>query len=116
MTQETRYDKRIRRHRRVRAKIQGTAERPRLVVFRSNKHVYAQLVDDETGNVLASTSDIKQKTKKTGVEAARAIGKEIATLAKKKNIEQLLFDRGGYKYHGNVKAIAEEVREQGISM
>jgi large subunit ribosomal protein L18 len=113
---ETKGEKRIRRHKRVRAKIAGTASRPRLTVFRSNKHLYAQLIDDTAGKVLAQVSDLKRKDKQKGIEIAKGIGADIAKAAKEKNIEKLVFDRGGYKYHGGVKALAEEVREQGISL
>lgn len=105
---------RIRRHKRVRARVAGTADKPRLTVFRSNKHLYAQLIDDTTGRVLGQVSDLKEKTKKTGVELAKKLGKDIADVAKEKKIENIVFDRGGYKYHGKVKALAEEVRAQGI--
>lgn len=105
-------EKRKRRHRRVRAKIKGTAEVPRLCVFRSAKHIYAQLIDDETGKTLASADD--SKTKKTGIIAAQEIGKEIAKKAIDQKIKKVVFDRGGYKYHGRVKALAEAARKGGL--
>lgn len=112
-------EKRYRRHKRVRAKIIGTAERPRLCVFRSVKHIYAQLIDDEKGKTLVAASDLeleksKTRTKKTKVEKAKEIGKLIAKKAKEKKIEKVVFDRGGYAYHGRVKALAEGAREEGL--
>jgi len=115
MTKQTKKQTRIQRHKRVRAKISGTASRPRLVVFRSNKHLYAQLINDDEGKVVLQTSDLKEKTKKTGLETAKQLGKDIAAKAKEKDITTIVFDRGGYKYHGNIEALAREVREQGIS-
>ncbi|MEK7510470.1 MAG: 50S ribosomal protein L18 [Patescibacteria group bacterium] len=105
--------KRERRHRRIRAKISGTSGRPRLMVFRSNKHLWVQLVDDENGSTLASVSDLKMKRDKK-MEIAKTLGLEIAKTAKAKNITKVVFDRGGYKYHGNVKAVAEGAREGGL--
>lgn len=126
-------DKRHRRHRRIRAKVKGTAKVPRFCVFRSNKHTYAQLINDEKGNVLVSASDTELKEprtrtssvrgrQKTKIEKARAgkvaiaygVGKLIAEKALKKKIEKVVFDRGGYKYHGRVKALAEGAREGGL--
>ena len=108
--------RRLKVHARIRRKISGRVERPRLVVFRSLRHFYAQLVDDEGGVTLASTSTFGSKGKKTGsnVEAAKQVGKRIAAEAKKKNIETVVFDRGGYIYHGRVKAFAESARKQGL--
>ena len=102
------------RHRRVRAKIQGTKERRRLVVSRSNQHLYAQLVDDETGKVVAAVSDLKAKGKISGVALAKSIGKAIAKKAQDQGVLKVVFDRGGYKYHGTVKAVAEGAREGGL--
>ncbi len=111
-------EKRIRRHRRVRAKIKGTKEQPRLCVFRSNKHIYAQLINDEKGEILAAASDselkIRAKTKKTKTDLAKEAGKLIAQKAEVKKIESVVFDRGGYKYHGRIKALAEGAREAGL--
>ena len=106
-------EKRIRRHVRIRAKVQGTAECPRLCVFRSNKHIYAQLINDGNGKILASTSDLKDEKKKK-MERASEIGKAIAELAKKQKIEKVVFDRGGNRYHGRVKALAESARQAGL--
>jgi large subunit ribosomal protein L18 len=104
---------RIRRHKRVRSKISGTAEKPRLAVFRSNVAIYAQLIDDVKGVVLASSSSLKIKKTK-GTEAAKQTGAEIGRLAKEKKIDRCVFDRGGYLYHGKVKALAEGAREAGL--
>lgn len=105
---------RERRHAKIRAKIKGTPNRPRLVVFRSLRYTYAQIVDDENGVVLASSSDIKE-TKGTKVEKAKSIGLELAKKAKEKKIETVVFDRNGYKYHGRTKAIADGAREGGLN-
>ncbi|MCK9352301.1 MAG: 50S ribosomal protein L18 [Candidatus Paceibacterota bacterium] len=109
--------KRERRHSRIRAKVLGNAERPRLSVFRSNKFIYAQIVDDETGKTLAASSDrAVKKTKNAGkVAGAKTVGMEIAKLAKEKNISKVVFDRGGYLYTGRVKAVSEGAREGGLS-
>ena len=106
---------RLRRHRRVRGKISGTAERPRLVVFRSNRGIFAQLVDDEAGRTLASASWLQQRSfKGNKTEQAGAIGKALAAEAKKAGVETCVFDRAGYLYHGRVKALAEGAREGGL--
>lgn len=106
----------MRRHRRVRGRVQGTLQVPRLTVFRSNQHFYASLIDDEAGNVLLSCSDrdIAAKAKKKPQELAKEIGGAIATKAKAKKISKIVFDRAGYKYHGLVKALAEGAREGGL--
>jgi large subunit ribosomal protein L18 len=105
-----------RRHRRIRAKVIGTKDRPRLSVFRSNQHICVQLIDDEKGKTLVSVSDLKVEKKKglTKTEIAKEVGKLIAKKALEKKIEKVVFDRGGYKYHGRVKAIAETARQQGL--
>ena len=104
------------RHERVREKIVGAPERPRLAVFRSNKGIYAQIIDDTNGNTLAcaSTLDKEVKTKASNIEAAKEVGTLIATRATKANIKNVVFDRGGYIYHGKVKALAEAAREAGL--
>lgn len=128
-------DKRHRRHQRVRAKIKGTAETPRLCVFRSARHIYAQLIDDEKGKILALASDLElekpkiknkelkiknekvkesQKSLTGKVAIAYQVGELIAEKAIAKKIEKVVFDRGGYKYHGRVKALAEGAREKGL--
>ena len=107
---------RTRRHIRVRTKISGTAERPRLCVFRSNANVYAQIIDDVAGNTLvsASTLDKEVKTKHANKEAAKEVGKLIAKRAAEKKIKDVVFDRGGYIYHGVIKELAEAAREGGL--
>ena len=107
---------RTRRQLRVRAKISGTAERPRLCIYRSNTNIYAQIIDDVAGNTLvsASTLDKEVKTKHSNKEAAKEVGTLIAKKAKAKNIETVVFDRGGYIYHGVVKELAEAAREGGL--
>jgi large subunit ribosomal protein L18 len=108
---------RERRHRRVRRKIEGTAERPRLTVFRSNRGIEAQLVDDVEGKTLAYASHlgIKKGFKGSKTEQAAEVGKLLAAAAKKADIETVVFDRGGYLYHGRVKALADGAREGGLS-
>ena len=110
---KTREAKRMRRHLRVRKKVQGTPERPRLVVFRSLKHIYAQLVDDTVGRTLATVSSLKVSEGKKSEKAAE-VGKQVAAIAKDKGITRVVFDRGGYKYHGRVKAVADGAREGGL--
>ena len=107
---------RARRHARVRNKVSGTAERPRLCVFRSNSNLYVQLVDDVAGNTLAqaSTLDKEVKTKHANKEAAKEVGALIAKRALDKKIDTVVFDRGGYIYHGVVKELAEAAREGGL--
>lgn len=138
--------KRIRRHKRIRAKILGTAKAPRLCVFRSSKHIYAQLIDDEKGTILAAASDLElkkekkikkkkpsstsalasasadkkttegkeEKTRTGKIAIAYEVGKSVAQKALKKKIEKVKFDRGGYKYHGRIKALAEGARSAGL--
>ncbi len=107
--------KRNRKHNRVRAKIQGTAKVPRLCVFRSAQHIYAQLIDDDKGKTLFQAKDYEIKAKTKGkVELAKEVGKLIAQKALEKKLETVKFDRGGYKYHGRVKALAEGAREAGL--
>ena len=111
----TKREARLRRHRRVRSKVSGTAERPRLVVFRSNRGIFAQLVDDEGGRTLASASWTglgDGKGSKT--DQASEVGKALAAAAKSAGIERAVFDRGGYLFHGRVKALAEGAREGGL--
>ena len=110
-------DARLRRHRRVRAKVRGSAERPRLVVFRSNRGIEAQLVDDLTGRTLAAASwlAVRKAFKGDKTEQAAEVGKRLAANAKKAGVESVVFDRGGYLYHGRVKALADGAREGGLS-
>ena len=107
---------RQRRQRRIRGKVAGTAERPRLAVFRSNKGIFAQLVDDQTGRTIAGASwlGVKKSFKGTKTEQAVEVGKLVAEAAKKAGIESVVFDRGGYLYHGRVKALADGAREGGL--
>ena len=106
---------RQRRHKKVRAKARGTAEMPRLCVFRSRKHIYGQLIDDEKGKtiLIANDEEIQKKTKGK-IETAKEVGKLLAQKAIAKKITRVVFDRGGYKYHGRVKALAEGAREEGL--
>ena len=107
---------RERRHRRIRGKVAGTAERPRLAVFRSNKGIFAQLIDDENGRTLAGASwlGLPKSFKGNKTEQAEAVSKAVAEAAKKAGIEAVVFDRGGYLYHGRVKALADGAREGGL--
>ena len=108
---------RARRHRRVRGKVRGTAERPRLVVFRSNRGIEAQLVDDDAGRTLAAASHLAlpKSFKGDKTEQAAEVGKALAQAAKAAGVETCVFDRGGYLYHGRVKALADGAREGGLS-
>lgn len=105
--------KRDRRHKKIRTKIFGTKERPRLSVFRSNKYVFAQIIDDENGKTLASAST-KSSEGKTLIDKSKSAGKILAEEAKKSKISRVVFDRGGYLYKGRVKALAEGLREGGL--
>jgi large subunit ribosomal protein L18 len=106
---------RIRRHKRVRKSLSGTAERPRLVVFRSNRGIEAQLIDDVAGKTLAASSSLGLKSfKGNKVDQAAEVGKSLAAAAKSAKIESAVFDRGGYLYHGRVKALADAAREGGL--
>ena len=112
----TKPQARARRHRRVRGKLHGTAERPRLVVFRSNRGIEAQLVNDLEGRTLAAASwlNLKKSFKGSKTEQAAEVGKLLAANAKKAGVERVVFDRAGYLYHGRVKALAESAREGGL--
>ena len=111
----SRNDERIRRHVRVRTKISGTPECPRLNVFRSNTHIHAQIIDDVNGKTLVAASSVDMKMANGGnVEAAKAVGAEIAKRAVAANITNVVFDRGGYVYTGRVKALADAAREAGL--
>ena len=113
---QTRLEARLRRHRRVRRKVAGTAERPRLAVYRSNRGISAQLIDDVAGRtVAAASSQDKSLAKKARAETPAAVGKLVAERAGKAGITSVVFDRGGYLYHGRVKALAEGVREGGLN-
>ena len=115
MTVATRPAKRLKRRRRVRAKVTGTAERPRISVFRSNRGVFAQLVDDEAGRTLAAVNWTEDELKSLKrMEQAKKAGELLAQRAKAAGVESAVFDRGGYQYHGRVKALAEGAREGGL--
>lgn len=117
---QSKLKSRQRRHERIRKKVAGTASKPRLSVFKSLSHIYAQLIDDAAGKTLI-TASTTEKTVKTGlkhggnVEAAKKVGANIADRALSKNIKAVVFDRGGYQYHGCIKALAEAAREKGLS-
>lgn len=102
------------RHRRIRARMNGTEKKPRLVVYRSLKFHYAQMIDDEKGRVIVSASDRKEKKQGGKIDMAKKVGEMLAKKAKEKGIEYCIFDRNGYKYHGRVKALADGVREGGL--
>jgi large subunit ribosomal protein L18 len=115
MTVLSRPQKRLRRRRRVRAKIRGTAERPRLSVYRSNRGVFAQLIDDDAGRTIASASWMEDELRKLGsMDQAKRAGELLAERAKAAGVETCVFDRGGYRFHGRVAAIAEGAREGGL--
>jgi large subunit ribosomal protein L18 len=115
MATMTKPQARARRHKRVRGKISGTAERPRLVVFRSNRGIEAQLVDDTSGKTVAAATWLQLESfKGSKSEQAAEVGKLLAANAKKADVERIVFDRGGYLYHGRVKALAEAAREGGL--
>ncbi|HLY43505.1 MAG TPA: 50S ribosomal protein L18 [Terracidiphilus sp.] len=115
ITQTKRNEIRKRIHSRIREKLSGTAERPRLNVYRSLNHIYVQVVDDQKGETLVSASTLALKLKTGGnVAAAKEIGKAIAERAKEKGIKRVVFDRGGFLYHGRVKALADAAREAGL--
>jgi len=119
MPQNRIHELRQRRHRRVRQKVAGTAERPRLAVFRSNRHIVAQVIDDTAGRTLAAASTVEASLRadKTGnVAAAAAVGKLVAERAKAEGITKVVFDRGASRYHGRVAALAEAAREAGLEL
>ncbi len=107
---------RIRRHRRVRKKVLGTAERPRLAVFRSNRHITAQVIDDRSGKTLASASTLEAdlRSGSSTVDAAAKVGTAVAERAKSAGVEQVVFDRGGFLYHGRIAALADAARDAGL--
>ena len=104
------------RHKRIRAKVRGTAGVPRISVFRSNKHTYVQAIDDEAGKTLFSANDAKPEVKAKKIDSAKEIGLRVAKAASEKNIKKVVFDRGGYKYHGIVKKLCEGVRKGGLNI
>ncbi len=105
---------RLKRHKRVRVNVSGTPDRPRLAVFRSTNHVYAQLIDDGAARTLAAASTVELKAKKNGMEEAAKVGKAIAAKAKAAGVSSVVFDRGGFLYHGRIKALADAAREAGL--
>ena len=108
---------RLRRHRRVRVRLTGTAERPRLAVFRSLNHIYAQVIDDASGRTLAAASTVEKDLRGkpgTKTDEARAVGRLVAERAKSAGIERVVFDRAGFRYHGRIKSLAEAAREAGL--
>ena len=107
---------RLKRHKKIRRTLSGTNETPRLCVFRSNTAIYAQLIDDEKGVTLASSNSKELNFKNNNLEAAEAVGKDIAEKAKKAKIKTVVFDRGGYLYHGRVEALANAARENGLEL
>lgn len=116
----TREINRVRRHWRIRRRVRGTAERPRLAIHRSNKFIYVQVIDDENGQTLAAASTNQKalreqlEGKGASVDAAKLLGTTIAERAKEKGVSRIAFDRGGYKYHGRIKALADAAREAGL--
>lgn len=121
ITKRSRNEMRLIRHRRLRRKISGTPERPRLAVFRSLNHIYAQMIDDTVGHTLVSAStldkELREKLASTkDMEAAKAVGELIAKRALEKGIKEAVFDRGGHKFHGRVKALAEAARNAGLKI
>lgn len=109
-------EKRFKIHRKIRSKIFGTKDRPRLCVFKSAKHIYAQLIDDENGKILLSVSDIEIKSKKgKKTDKATEVGKMIAQQALKEKIKKVVFDRGGFVFHGRIKALAQGAKQEGLS-
>ena len=115
MAKKTISEQRVARHDRLRKKLAGATERPRLAVFRSLKHIYAQVIDDSTGVTLASASSQEKELKAKGNrEGAKLVGAEVAKRAKSKGIDKVVFDRGGFRYHGRVASLAEGARESGL--
>lgn len=119
MDAKTKRQARIKRHRRVRKHVEGTAERPRLAVFRSNKHMYAQLIDDVEGRTLVAASTVDKELdleRPSTVEAAAEVGRVLGERAKQAGIQHVVFDRGGFRYHGRVAAVADAAREAGLTL
>lgn len=112
----SRTDARIRRHGRARKRIHGTAERPRLAVFRSNRHIYAQVIDDDAGTTLASASTLEGDLRGKGltVESAAEVGRLVGARAKDAGVDTVVFDRGGFAFHGRIKALADAARDAGL--
>jgi large subunit ribosomal protein L18 len=105
---------RARRKLRIRKKVHGTSERPRLAIFRSSKHIYAQVIDDTHGTTIAHASSVAESAAGNKVDVAKSVGSAVAKVCIDKGVEQVVFDRGGYRYHGRVRALAESAREAGL--
>jgi large subunit ribosomal protein L18 len=116
MAKFSKNDVRVRIHSRIRSRVRGSEERPRLAVFRSVKHIYAQVIDDHKGHTLVAASSSEKNAARTGgnVAGAKQVGKLVAERAKEKGISKVVFDRGGYLYHGRIKALADAAREAGL--
>lgn len=116
MARDSRSDIRKRIHKRIRSRVAGTPSRPRLAIFRSVNHIYAQVIDDAAGHTLAAAASTEKDLKGKGgnIEGAKLIGKAVAERAKAKGVSKIVFDRGGYLYHGRVKALADAAREAGL--
>ena len=119
LSKNEKKDKRLRRRIRIRKKIRGTPDRPRLTVYRSLKYVYAQIIDDESGHTIAAASSVEKELRDSlkstkDLEAAKLVGKLVAKRAMEKGISEVVFDRNGYKYHGRIKALADAAREEGL--
>jgi len=119
VAKNSRAEARVRRHIRTRKKIKGTTERPRLAVFKSNKYIYAQIIDDVNGSTLVAASSFDKELRekfngRVNAESAKAVGEAVAKKASEKGIKQVVFDRGGFLYHGRIKAIADAAREAGL--
>ncbi len=116
MARESKNEIRIRIHERLRRRVEGSSERPRLAVFRSLNHIYAQVIDDQQGHTLVAASSVEKDLRGKGgnVEGAKRIGQAVAQRAKEKGITRVVFDRGGYLYHGRVKALADAARQAGL--
>jgi large subunit ribosomal protein L18 len=116
---KSRHQARLRRHRRVRKKVQGTADRPRLAVFRSNRHIAVQVIDDRAGRTLAAASTLEADLRSGatgGIEAATAVGTRVAERAREAGVTKVVFDRGGYIYHGRIAAVADAARAAGLEL
>jgi large subunit ribosomal protein L18 len=115
---KTPYHARLRRHLRVRKKVRGTPDKPRLSVYRSLSHIYAQIIDDDEGRTIAAASDLEEGARATNgkgkTDIAKTVGELLAQRAKERGIRRVVFDRGGYRYHGRVKALADAAREAGL--
>ncbi len=115
MARDSKNDIRLRIHKRIRARVSGSEERPRLAVFRSVKHIYAQVIDDTKGHTIAAASSAEKNAKNGGnIAGAKSVGRTVAERAKDKGIKSVVFDRGGYLYHGRIKALADAAREAGL--